>query len=230
MFAEMVMNAAGGTVQPDYTPAVIGFVGTLFGATIGLAFNSFSHREQKRRHVNEKIVELLRHTDGVYAAYNNIYSLDLDDDRSREAIAKRKAESEVRASEARGSAMEAKLALDYIGLVADRKTFGKADDVRGSSVRLLDKVTRYLSGEEALRFEARFGYDDARKALVSHLSPNEPAPNSPSLLWLRFSKWAARHEWRQPVQNSVVGPGDDSAEALRSKDGEQARYLDSSGG
>ncbi|MET4618725.1 hypothetical protein ABIE18_000148 [Arthrobacter sp. 2762] len=195
--AEIFLAAAQGSPQPDYMPAVIGFVGTLFGATIGLAFNSFSHREQKRRHLNEKTVELLRHTDAIRLAYMDVYRYarrNGGDDNTNETIAAvRKKMNEPSLAKAKPEYVEARIVLDYIRLTADSKTYWLAREVAESSNVLLAAINGYTEKARPVSRRYTQSYGDARNALIAHLSPTPPAPRGPRVLARAFSRWAARH-------------------------------------
>lgn len=191
MIAAEIATAAAST--PDYTTATVGLIGTLIGASIGLAFNSFSHKEQKRRHVNEKVVEFLRHTDAINTAFNDVYTSDFDHDTSPTAVNKREEANRSRVQAARASEKEAKIVLDYIGLTADRRTFWAARAVHQSVKNVLAAVSLHVVHGATLHMDVLFGYRDARNALISHLTPRGAAPYGPRMLWTKFSSWSARH-------------------------------------
>lgn len=202
MIAAEIARAAASTT--DYTPAAIGLIGTLIGASIGLAFNSFSHKEQKRRHLNEKVVEFLRHADAIRAAFNDVYTSDFDHDTSPDAVKKREEANRSRVQAARTSEKEAKIVLDYIGLTADRRTFWVARATHQSIKNVLAAVSLHVTQGATLHMDALFGYGDARSALVSHLTPRGPGAYGPRMLWTKFSAWSARHaalsgEQREPA-------------------------------
>ncbi|MFC8037808.1 hypothetical protein ACFUOZ_00445 [Paenarthrobacter sp. NPDC057355] len=197
MIAAEILSAVGqGSSLTDYTPAVIGLVGTLVGASIGLAFNSFAHKEQKRRHINEKVVELLRRTDAIRSAYTEVFKdsqsygggTELSAVNDRREIANRP-----RLDIAMSQSAEARIVLDYIRLTADPTTSWLAREVTDSSRTLQVAIKGYVEkGRPVLRTYLQ-NYGETRNALISHLAPKPPAPNGPRVLANKFSHWAARH-------------------------------------
>ncbi|MFJ4026006.1 hypothetical protein ACIPWF_00880 [Paenarthrobacter sp. NPDC089989] len=197
IFAEIAATANPTT---DYTPAAIGLAGTLIGAGIGFAFNSFSHTEQKRRHINEKVVELLRHTDAVRSAFVVV----LDDNRryaannTRAGIDRRKAAIGPSLDIAQSETDQARIAFDYIRLTADPTTTWMAREVTNCGKVLLVSIRRYAEDGRLVRRLYLQNYAAARNALISHLSPAPPAPYGPRLLTKRFSLWARRNRTDSP--------------------------------
>ncbi|WP_405475591.1 hypothetical protein [Paenarthrobacter ilicis] len=195
--AEILFASGQGPALADYTPAAIGLIGTLVGASIGLAFNSFAHKEQKRRHVNEKVVELLRRTDAIRSAFVEVFNdvqrygggseTNAGDDR-------RKIANTPRLHIAMSETAEAKIVLDYIHLTADATTSWLARDVTNSSRVLLVAIKGYVEKDRPVRRIYLQNYAEARNALISHLSPTLPAPHGPRLLAQRFSRWASRYK------------------------------------
>ncbi|WP_144661538.1 hypothetical protein [Paenarthrobacter nicotinovorans] len=196
MIPEMVVVAAQSPTLTDYTPAAIGLIGTLIGASIGLAFNSFAHKEQKRRHINEKVVELLRRTDAIRTSYTEVFNDARkygDGNETNAGTDRRKMVNTPHLNIAMSETREARIVLDYIRLTADPTTAWLAREVTDCSRTLLVAIKNYVEKDRPVQRAYLQNYGETRNALISHLAPKSPAPNGPRLLAARFSRWAARH-------------------------------------
>ncbi|MET4539189.1 hypothetical protein ABIE37_000944 [Arthrobacter bambusae] len=190
--AMMLLAEAQNVPQPDYTPAVIGLLGTLVGAAIGLAFNFFSHRENKQRHINEKAVEFLRHTDAVRAAYRAVYYSSFDHDTGSLAVSMRRMSNGGRTSDAEQARSEGVIVLDYLGLTARRRTHMLAAGVARNCSAMVDHMRLHVTQGAKIPEEPLELYQQARTLLVNHLSPRPPALYGPMVLYAKFKRWAAR--------------------------------------
>lgn len=181
----------------DYTPAFIGLAGALTGALIGLQFNLWSHRTERKRHIREKVALLMEQTDVVHRFYreemrrheNSPFFDGKKEDRNRaieEALRKLDAAMD-----------EARRVLGYLGLTdqkvwyAAQLLFDAAYDIQRVIPGWLRDNSPYSDPMANLRNASQL-YDRVNRQLVELVGQTPPHPLGPTITIRKFTRWSAR--------------------------------------